>query len=80
MAVLRWAWPALAAMTLSANRCGCSRIGERVRSALREAAIPHALNLPLSRVTASLGGAVWRPSSERLAGPTALIEAADRAL
>jgi hypothetical protein len=26
------------------------------------------------------GGAVWRPSSERPAGPTALIEAADRAL
>jgi PleD family two-component response regulator len=47
---------------------------------LREAAIPHALNPPLNRVTASLGGAVLRPSSERSAGPTALIEAADRAL
>jgi len=62
------------------DSAGCSRIGERVRSALRKAAIPHALNPPFNMVTASLGGAVCRPGAERSVTPTALIEAADRAL
>lgn len=62
------------------DAAGCTRIGERVRGALRKAVILHALNPPFNRVTASLGGAVCRPAAERLTSPTALIEAADRAL
>ena len=62
------------------DSAGCTRIGERARSALRRAAIPHALNPPFNMVTASLGGAVCRPGTERSASPTELIEAADRAL
>jgi len=62
------------------DSAGCTRIGERVRSALRRAAIPHALNPPSNLVTASFGGAVCRPGAERPASPIALIEAADRAL
>jgi diguanylate cyclase (GGDEF)-like protein/PAS domain S-box-containing protein len=62
------------------DSAGCNRIGERVRSALRKTAIPHALNPPFHMVTASLGGAVCRPGSERSDGPTTLVEAADRAL
>ncbi|MGJ4942270.1 diguanylate cyclase domain-containing protein [Bradyrhizobium sp. HKCCYLS1011] len=59
---------------------GCARFGERIRRAVREAAIPHRANPPSEIVTASLGGAVCRPGSERSAGPASLIEAADRAL
>lgn len=59
---------------------GCARLGERIRSALRQAALPHARNTPACLVTASLGGAVCRPASERSAGPGSLLEAADRAL
>ena len=59
---------------------GCARIGERIRRALREAAIAHARNLPSGIVTASLGGAVCRPGVERSAGPASLVDAADRAL
>ena len=62
------------------DAAGCARFGERLRQALRRAAIPHALNPPFAMVTASLGGAVCRPSGERSVGPTALIETADRAL
>ena len=62
------------------DAAGCARIGESVRRALREACIPHALNLPSRRVTVSLGGAICRPGNERSAGPLSLIEAADRAL
>jgi diguanylate cyclase (GGDEF)-like protein len=43
-------------------------IGERIRGALREAGIPHALNPPSGLVTASLGGAGARPAAERSAG------------
>jgi diguanylate cyclase (GGDEF)-like protein len=62
------------------DAAGCARIGESVRRALREACIPHALNLPSRRVTVSLGGAICRPGNERSAGPASLIDAADRAL
>jgi hypothetical protein len=58
----------------------CARVAERVRCALRSAAIPHAPNQPSSLVTASIGGAICRPGVERWAGPALLIEAADRAL
>jgi diguanylate cyclase (GGDEF)-like protein/PAS domain S-box-containing protein len=57
---------------------GCARIGERVRDALRELAIPHA-NPPSNLVTVSLGGATDLPGANT-ADYTSLIEAADRAL
>jgi diguanylate cyclase (GGDEF)-like protein/PAS domain S-box-containing protein len=41
---------------------GCARIGERIRQALREAGVPHALNLPSGRVTVSLGGTRTGPA------------------
>ena len=59
---------------------GCARAGERIRRALRAAAIPHEKNQPTGRVSTSLGGAVCRPGLERSAGPASLVEAADRAL
>jgi diguanylate cyclase (GGDEF)-like protein/PAS domain S-box-containing protein len=59
---------------------GCARIGERIRRELQKAAIPHKPNLPSGRVTASLGGAVCWPGSERSASHASLVEAADRAL
>src|SRR5450631_255912 len=62
------------------DAAGCARIGERIRRALREAAIPHANNLPSGRVTASFGGATCRPGAERSVGHASLIEAADRSL
>ena len=62
------------------DAAGCTRIGERIRRALREAAITHCLNLPTGMVTASIGGAICRPGTERSSGPASLIEAADRAL
>jgi diguanylate cyclase (GGDEF)-like protein/PAS domain S-box-containing protein len=62
------------------DAAGCERIGERIRRALREAGIPHALSLPSGLLTASLGGAACRPGSEKLSGHASLVEAADRAL
>ncbi len=61
------------------DAAGCLRLGERIRRALHEAAIPHKQNPP-GIVTASIGGAICRPGLERSAGPASLIEAADRAL
>jgi diguanylate cyclase (GGDEF)-like protein/PAS domain S-box-containing protein len=62
------------------DAAGCARIGERIRRAILEAGIPHALNLPSALVTASLGGAICQPASERSAASASLVEAADRAL
>jgi diguanylate cyclase (GGDEF)-like protein/PAS domain S-box-containing protein len=62
------------------DAAGCARIGERIRCAIRQAGIPHALNLPSGRVTASFGGAICQPASERSSGCASLVEAADRAL
>jgi diguanylate cyclase (GGDEF)-like protein/PAS domain S-box-containing protein len=62
------------------DAAGCARIAERVRRALHAAAIPHPSNQSLGVVTASIGGAVCRPSAEWSARPASLIEAADRAL
>ena len=62
------------------DAAGCARIGERLRRAIREAAIPHAPNLPSGLVTASIGGAICRPGNDRSASHVTLIEAADRAL
>jgi diguanylate cyclase (GGDEF)-like protein/PAS domain S-box-containing protein len=62
------------------DAAGCARIGERIRRAILEAGIPHAFNLPSGLVTASLGGAICQPASERSATSASLVEAADRAL
>jgi diguanylate cyclase (GGDEF)-like protein len=62
------------------DAAGCARIGERVRRAIREAAIPHAPNRPSGLVTASVGGAICQPGIERSANHVTLVEAADRAL
>lgn len=62
------------------DAAGCARIGERIRRAIRETAIAHRGNAPFGIVTASIGGAVCRPGSERPLEHASLIEAADRAL
>jgi diguanylate cyclase (GGDEF)-like protein/PAS domain S-box-containing protein len=62
------------------DAAGCARIGERIRRALRDACKPHASNPPSGLVTASIGGAVCRPGTERSAGHVALVDAADQAL
>lgn len=64
----------------STDAAGCTRIGERIRQAIREAGLVHASGPASGSVTVSIGGAVCRPALERTAGPASLIEAADRAL
>lgn len=58
---------------------GCERVGERIRQALKELGVAHALNPPWKRVTASVGGATSFPA-ESGADCASLIETADRAL
>jgi diguanylate cyclase (GGDEF)-like protein/PAS domain S-box-containing protein len=58
---------------------GCEQIGQKVREALHELGMLHALNPPSKRVTVSLGGATNLPA-EGPAECTSLVEAADRAL
>jgi diguanylate cyclase (GGDEF)-like protein/PAS domain S-box-containing protein len=58
---------------------GCALVGERVRGALCELAMPHATNPPSKRVTVSLGGATDLAAAST-AECTSLVEAADRAL
>ncbi|MGY4510295.1 diguanylate cyclase domain-containing protein [Bradyrhizobium sp. USDA 3650] len=41
---------------------GCGEVSERVRKALRELSMLHALNLPSKLVTVSLGGTTNTPS------------------
>jgi diguanylate cyclase (GGDEF)-like protein/PAS domain S-box-containing protein len=62
------------------DAAGCERVGERIRRKIRDAGMRHALNLPSGLVTASLGGAICRPVTDRSAGCASLVEAADRAL
>jgi diguanylate cyclase (GGDEF)-like protein/PAS domain S-box-containing protein len=57
---------------------GCAEVGERLREALRELGILHALNPPSRLVTVSLGGATNIPA-QALASDS-LVAAADRAL
>lgn len=58
---------------------GCEQVGERLREALHEFGMLHALNPPSRRVTVSLGGATNLPAGSQ-AECTSLVEAADRAL
>ena len=63
------------------DAAGCVRIGERIRRALRAAALTHEPNTPSKLVTASIGAAVGWPGIEHASSePTVLVEAADRAL
>ena len=78
--VARYGGEEFAMLLPNTDAAGCARIGERIRRALRAAAIPHESNRPAGRVSASFGGAVCRPGVERSAGPASLIDAADRAL
>jgi diguanylate cyclase (GGDEF)-like protein/PAS domain S-box-containing protein len=59
---------------------GCEQVGERIRQALHDLGLPHALNPPSRCVTVSLGGATGWPNAEGSAEYTSLIAAADRAL
>jgi len=59
---------------------GCAQIAEKILREIRRAGMAHRLNLPSGRVTASIGGAVFRPGADQSAGSASLIEAADRAL
>jgi diguanylate cyclase (GGDEF)-like protein/PAS domain S-box-containing protein len=78
--VARYGGEEFAMLLPNTDAAGCARIGERIRCAIREAGIPHALNLPSGLVTASVGGAISQPASERSATSASLVEAADRAL
>ena len=78
--VARYGGEEFAMLLPNTDAAGCARIGERIRRAVREAGIPHALNLPSGLVTASVGGAICQPASERSATSASLVEAADRAL
>lgn len=62
------------------NAEGCELVGTRVREALFETQIPHALNPPSKLVTASLGGATAWPGSGTSTSCASLVGAADRAL
>jgi diguanylate cyclase (GGDEF)-like protein/PAS domain S-box-containing protein len=62
------------------DAAGCARIGEQIRKAIRDAGLVHSTNRASGCVTASLGGAACRPTLERTAGVTSLVEAADQAL
>jgi diguanylate cyclase (GGDEF)-like protein len=57
---------------------GCVEVGERVREALRELGMLHALNPPSKLVTVSLGGATNIPALA--VADDSLVAAADRAL
>lgn len=78
--VARYGGEEFAMLLPNTDAAGCARIGERIRLALHEVAMPHAQNQPSGRVTLSLGGGVCQPSTERSKPCTSLIEIADRAL
>jgi diguanylate cyclase (GGDEF)-like protein len=58
---------------------GCEQVGQKVRAALHEFGMLHALNPPSKRVTVSLGGATNLPAGGSV-DFVSLVEAADRAL
>jgi diguanylate cyclase (GGDEF)-like protein/PAS domain S-box-containing protein len=59
---------------------GCKLVGEKIRRGLQQLGIPHTLNIPSKRVTASLGGASIRLHADRPTESSSLIQEADRAL
>ncbi len=62
------------------DAAGCEQIGERIRQALQDLRLPHAMNPPSKCVTVSLGGATGWPNAQETADQTSLIAAADSAL
>jgi diguanylate cyclase (GGDEF)-like protein/PAS domain S-box-containing protein len=58
---------------------GCAEVGEGIRKALHDLAMPHAQSPPSRLVTASVGGATSLPS-QTTADCSTLVGAADRAL
>jgi diguanylate cyclase (GGDEF)-like protein/PAS domain S-box-containing protein len=59
---------------------GCKQVGQKVREALHEFGMLHALNPPSKRVTVSLGGATNLPAEGPAECTSSLVQAADRAL
>ena len=76
----RYGGEEFAVLLPNTDTAGCTRIGERIREAIRAAGLVHGANGPSGTVTASLGGVACRPALERTSGPGALVEAADQAL
>ncbi|MBH5402438.1 diguanylate cyclase [Bradyrhizobium sp. CNPSo 4010] len=58
---------------------GCEQVGERIRQAIQDLGILHALNSPSKQVTLSIGGATHTSFGDK-ADCTSLIAAADKAL
>ncbi|WP_164937602.1 diguanylate cyclase domain-containing protein [Bradyrhizobium guangxiense] len=58
---------------------GCEQVGERIRRAIQELGILHALNPPSKQVTVSIGGATYVPPKDK-ADCASLVAAADKAL
>ena len=58
---------------------GCEQVGERIRQAIQDLGILHALNPPSKQVTLSIGGATHMSFGDK-ADCTSLIAAADKAL
>lgn len=57
---------------------GCAEVGERIRQALHDLAMPHVQNAPSRLVTVSVGAATSLPS--QASDSSTLVAAADRAL
>lgn len=62
------------------DEAGCEAVGGRIRDALHELKLRHALNPPSQIVTASLGGATSWPATNTSVDYGSLVAAADRAL
>jgi diguanylate cyclase (GGDEF)-like protein len=62
------------------DAAGCEQVGERIRQALHDLQLPHAMNPPAKCVTISLGGATGWPNAKERADQTSLVAAADSAL
>ena len=62
------------------DEAGCEAVGDRIRKALHDLRLHHALNPPSQIVTASLGGATSWPATNAAVDHKSLVAAADRAL
>jgi diguanylate cyclase (GGDEF)-like protein/PAS domain S-box-containing protein len=62
------------------DAAGCKLVGEKIRRGFQQLGIPHALNIPSKRVTASLGGATIRLHANKPTESSSLVQTADRAL
>jgi diguanylate cyclase (GGDEF)-like protein/PAS domain S-box-containing protein len=76
----RYGGEEFAVLLPNTDAAGCKLVGEKIRQGLRQLCIPHALNIPSKRVTASLGGATIRLHADRTTESSSLVQTADRAL